>query len=93
MLSLFNSLLSWIFRASVIKFVIFTGLLLLLAPLNALIMGLVQSTGLADIPALFTALPNDIKFYLVLTQAPMGVPLLVAAYLTRFFIRRLPIVG
>lgn len=93
MLSLFSSLISWIFRGSVVKWVIFTGLALLLAPLMELLLSLIDSSGLDGIPSLVNALPEGIRFYLVLFRLDIGLPMLVAAYLTKFFIRRLPIVG
>lgn len=85
--------LGWVFRASVLKFVAFGALALLLAPLMELLLGLIDETGLDGIPSLVNALPEGIRFYLVLFQFPIGLPMLVAAALTRFFIRRLPIVG
>lgn len=93
MLSLFNSLLSWIFRISTIKFVVFGALGLLLAPLMELLMSLVDTSGLSSISGMVSGLPNDIKFYLLLFRLDYGAPILIAAALTKFFIRRLPVVG
>lgn len=93
MLSLFNSLIGWVFRLSVIKFVVFGALALLLAPLMELLLGLVDTTGLDGIPSLVSALPADLRFYLELFKFDVGLPIIIAAVLTKFFIRRLPVVG
>lgn len=93
MISLFSSLISWVFRLSVIKFVVFGALALLLAPLMELLLGLVDSTGLSGIPSLVAALPADLRFYLGVFRFDVGLPLIVAAVLVKFFIRRLPVVG
>lgn len=93
MYNLFSSLLTWIFRLSTIKFVIFGALSLLLTPLMSLIMGLIDSSGLNNISALVSAIPEGIRFYMAIFKFDVGLPMLVAAYLTRFFIRRLPVVG
>jgi len=93
MVSLFNSLIGWVFRISTIKFVVFGALGLLLGPLMTLLLSLISSTGLEGIPSLVGALPSDFLFYLALFRFDIGLPILVAAALTRFFIRRLPVVG
>lgn len=84
---------NWVFRLSIIKFVVFGALALVLAPLMELLMGLVGSTGLNGIPSLISALPADLRFYLGVFRLDVGLPLIVAAVLVKFFIRRLPIVG
>lgn len=91
--NLFSSLIGWIFRASTVKFIVFTALTLVLGPLMALLMQLVDSSGLANINGLVQAIPEGIRFYMAIFKFDVGLPMLVAAYLTRFFIRRLPIVG
>ncbi|AFH91928.1 DUF2523 family protein [Providencia stuartii] len=49
-----------------------------------------KSTNLAE---LFGSLPDAIWYFLNLLQFPLGVPLVISAMLTRFIIRRLPIIG
>lgn len=93
MISLFGSLLSWVFRLSIIKFVVFGALALLLAPLMQLLLGLVDTSGINEIPSLVSALPADLRFYLGVFKFDVGLPIIVAAVLVKFFIRRLPVVG
>lgn len=92
-LNLFSSLIGWIFRLSTIKFVVFGAFSLLLAPLMSLLMSLVDSSGLNGIASLVGALPPSLLFYLQLFRFDVGLPMIVAAMLTKFFIRRLPVVG
>lgn len=93
MFSLFTSLINWLFRASVVKFVIFTAFALVLVPLFEIVMGFVDDIGLGDINGLLSSLPSGLIFYLSLFRLDVGLTLCVAAMLTKFFIRRLPIVG
>ena len=91
--SAFSWLLGWIFRLSTIKFIVFGALALVLAPLMTLLLGLIDATGLDQIPSLVGQLPEGLLFYLGVFRLDVGLPMLVAAALVRFFIRRLPIVG
>jgi hypothetical protein len=91
--SLLNTALNWIFRLGTIKFVVFGALSLLLAPLMELLMGLITGSGLDQIPSLVQSLPAGILFYLQVFRLDVGIPMIVAAMLTKFFIRRLPVVG
>lgn len=97
MWAVFTSALSWafgwVFRLSIVKFVVFGAIALVLTPLMTIIMGLVDATGLADIQGLFDALPTSILFFLVVFKLDVGIPMLIAAMLVKFFIRRLPVVG
>lgn len=93
MISLFTSLINWVFRLSIIKFIVFGALALVLAPLMELLLSLVDSTGLDGIPSLVSALPADLRFYLGVFRFDIGLPMIVAAVLVKFFIRRLPVVG
>lgn len=91
--SVINAALGFVFRLGTIKFVLFSALALVLTPLMSLLMSLIEGAGLNALSGLFSALPTDILFWLSVFRLDIGVPMLVAAYLTRFFIRRLPVVG
>lgn len=85
--------LNFIFRLSVIKFVVFGALSLVLAPLMALLMGLVEATGVGELQALFDMLPEGLMYFLVVFRFDFGLPVLIGAMFVKFFIRRLPVVG
>ena len=41
----------------------------------------------------WTAIPAEVMFFLNLAAVDIGLPLVIAAYTTRFLIRRIPVVG
>lgn len=47
----------------------------------------------ADIPSLFSGLPTGIPWAFYLFNVGLGISIILTAYVARFFIRRLPIVG
>ncbi|HHB9069298.1 TPA: DUF2523 family protein [Klebsiella pneumoniae] len=42
---------------------------------------------------LFAQLPDSVWFWLNLFQVPAGISMMVAAIITRFIIRRIPVIG
>jgi len=91
LVSAFNTLLGFLFRQAVLKFIVFTILLLVVRELfSALSSLLPKSTNIQD---LFNELPSSVWYFLDLFQAPTGITLCISAYVTKFIIRRLPVVG
>lgn len=52
------------------------------------IIGIIQTTD-----TMFSAIPPGVWFFANVCQAPVGVTMILSAYLVRFFIRRIPIIG
>ncbi|ENY6786999.1 DUF2523 family protein [Providencia rettgeri] len=92
LISLFSGSLSFIFKGMVAKFFLFSALFYISTEFIPVVIEwfLPKSTNLAD---LFSALPDAIWYFLNLLQFPLGVPLVISAMVTRFIIRRLPIIG
>lgn len=91
-----NTGLAWVFRAVVIKFVLFTAIMLLLVPLMELLVGFFTNNGsnpIGNLGHIFGTLPLDVSWFMSVLRLDVGIPLLLGAYVTAFFIRRLPIVG
>jgi hypothetical protein len=88
------AIVTWLLREVVIKFLIFSGLLLLisfLVPLAVEYLGsLIQTESLTSF---FTNLPPGVWFFLDYFQIPFGFPIIISAYVSRFLIRRLPVIG
>jgi hypothetical protein len=85
---------SWIFRAVVIKFVLFTALFLLLAFLAPKLVELITPwISTSSLSSAFGGLGSGVWFFLDFFQLSFGVPLLLSAYVTRFLIRRIPVIG
>lgn len=91
LLSALNAVLSFVFRTVVIKFIVFTALYWVVAEL----VGAVSSwlpTG-STLSSAFGGISAATWYFLDLFAFSTGLPILVSAYLTRFLIRRLPVIG
>lgn len=87
-------IITWIFREVVIKFVIFAGLFAVVAFLVPKVVGyLAPWIGTGNLSSVFTGLAPGVWFFLDFFQLSYGVPLLISAFVTRFLIRRLPVIG
>lgn len=88
------SLVSWIFRGVVIKFVVMTALFGLMEFLVPKVIGWVApfiSGG--SLTSAFSVLPAGVWYFLDFFNLAFGVPLILSAYVARFLIRRLPVIG
>ncbi|ENS1319569.1 DUF2523 family protein [Proteus mirabilis] len=90
--TLFSGAFGFIFKGIVAKFFLFSALFYVTTEFIPIIIDwfLPKPTNLAE---LFGSLPDAIWYFLNLLQFPLGVPLVISAMLTRFIIRRLPIIG
>lgn len=89
--SALNALLGFVFRTLIIKFIVFFALFFVVQELvKEMAQWLPQSTAL---PSLFTALPDSAWYFLNLFLVPQGMGMLLSALLTRFIIRRIPVIG
>ncbi|MDX7986502.1 DUF2523 domain-containing protein [Xenorhabdus sp. 12] len=84
--------LGFVFKGIVAKFFLFFALFYITTEFIPIIIDwfLPNSINLAE---LFGSLPDAIWYFLNLLQFPLGVPLVISAMVTRFIIRRLPIIG
>lgn len=87
-------LVTWIFRDVVVKFVIFSAMFAVVAFLVpkaiAYLGSFVNPSGLTNA---FGAVGPGVWFFLDFFQLGYGVPLLISAWVARFLIRRLPVIG
>ena len=90
--TLFSGAFGFIFKGIVAKFFLFSALFYVTTEFIPIIIDwfLPKPTNLAE---LFGSLPDAIWYFLNLLQFPLGVPLVISAMLTRFIIRRLPLIG
>lgn len=93
MLAFLAPLVNWIFRGVVVKFVVMTALFGLLSFLMPLVSGLIAPFLGVNLSAVFGGLGSATWFWLDFFALGYGVPLMISAYITRFVIRRLPVVG
>lgn len=93
-----KSLGNWIaqlfLKAASIKFVILTAIYWLMMKLYEIAKSVLGNTDwFTGLPAKIQSLPSDFLFYLQLFKLDVGLPMIFAAYLIAFAIRRLPIIG
>ena len=91
--SVANYFLDFILKGSIIKFILFTGLYYVVTELGSLVMSKIDKSGLNSISGLFSGLPQDVLFFMGVFRVEIGLPMIIAAYVVRFCIRRLPIIG
>ncbi|HFR4133478.1 TPA: DUF2523 family protein [Raoultella ornithinolytica] len=89
---MFTGAFSFIFRGIVPKFFLFFALYYITTEFVPAVIELFLPQSL-DISALFSGLPDSIWYFLELMQFSVGVPMVFSAMVTRFIIRRLPVIG
>lgn len=85
---------TWIFRDVVVKFLVFTAVFALVAflvPKAVAYLGSFINPG--GLTSAFSGVSPGVWFFLDFFQLGYGVPLLISAWVSRFLIRRLPIIG
>lgn len=93
-LALFAPVISWFFRAVVIKFLVMAALFVLVAELTPwLIETLGASLNTSALSSSFTSIPSGVWYFLDFFALDIGLPLMISAHITRFLIRRLPVIG
>jgi hypothetical protein len=91
---LISSALLWLFREVVIKFLVFTAVIALVVFLSPVVVGFLGdfiSPGF--LTNSFSGIPSEVWFFLDFFRLDYGVPLVVSAYVSRFLIRRMPVIG
>lgn len=87
-------IIQWIYREVVVKFVIFTAIFSVIAFLVPYVESLLSNFVSSSIlNSAFSSIPPGIWWFLDLFQINFGLPLVIAAFVARFLIRRLPVIG
>lgn len=91
---LFTSLVSWVFRTVVIKFVVLSACV---AVVTFLVPVVISKVGPFILPtsltSAFSSVTPGMWFFLDVMGFNYGLPLVIAAMVSRFLIRRLPVIG
>ncbi|MDR2092855.1 MAG: DUF2523 domain-containing protein [Azoarcus sp.] len=88
------SAFSWLLREAILKFIVFTSvfaLVSLFAPRAASLLGNFIAPGFLS--NAFSGIDSGVWFVLRFFRLDFGVPLIISAYVSRFLIRRLPVIG
>jgi hypothetical protein len=83
--------LGWIFRSVLVKFVVAFGMFFIVKILAEVISYALPN--MLNLSSLIAAVPSGVWYYASLLQLQYGLPLIVSACISRFLIRRLPIIG
>jgi len=92
-LSAINAALAWLVRSVLVKFVIFFALFFVVTEFVSVLVSQLLPSGDGGLAAAFSAQYSSVWYFLDLFQIPLGVPLVLSAYVTRFIVRRIPIIG
>ncbi|TAI90442.1 MULTISPECIES: DUF2523 family protein [Pectobacterium] len=92
MLASLYSGLSFLLRSVVMKFGIMFALFFVVQEFVPVLLSLVNVSPL-PLVELFNQLPDSVWYFLNLFQVPTGLTLMVSAIISRFIIRRIPLIG
>ena len=84
------SLLAWLLRSILVKFVVMFALFFVASSFVAYLAPMLP--GASAITSAFAAIPGGVWWVLDLFQVPLGLKLVLTGYVTRFAIRRMPII-
>ncbi|EIM1059102.1 DUF2523 domain-containing protein [Salmonella enterica] len=91
LLAALTEILMFVFKQIVVKFVLFTMLFLMLTQFAPLLTAYLPNG--AKVSELISSLPSSILWFLNLCAFDITFPMIIVAYFTRFFIRRIPFIG
>lgn len=91
LLSALNSVLSWVFRALLVKFVLFFSLYFITSGFVGFVAAMLPNGSALN--SSLSGITAGTWFFLDVFQLPAGVSAVVSAYATRFIIRRMPVIG
>jgi hypothetical protein len=87
------TLLSWLIRTVILKFVIFAGIYLVVSSFLPVLIGQVIPSGDGGLSGALAGLTPGVWYFLDLFRADVGIPMVCAAWASRFIIRRIPVIG
>ena len=90
-LSALFSFAGWFVKSAMVKFVLYFGLFFVTTEFIQIIVPLLP--GASDLLSAFSAQAPGVWYLLDIFQVPLGVSLCLSAFVTRFIIRRLPVIG
>ncbi len=91
LLAAVNTLLGFIFRSVMVKFVVFFALFFVVTEFIALVAPMLPNG--ASLTGALGGIPSGVWYFMDLFNVSAGIPILLSAYVTRFVIRRIPVIG
>lgn len=90
-LSALFSIIGWLFRSVLIKFIVMFALFFVASEFIAYLAP--KLPGAAALTSAFSAIPPGVWWVMDMFQVTLGLKIVLAGYVTRFAIRRMPIIG
>lgn len=91
LLAAVNTSLGFMFRTVIVKFVLFFGLFFIVSEFVPVLASWLPDT--AHLATAFGAQSPHVWYFLDLFEVTAGVSMLLSAWVTRFIIRRIPLIG
>lgn len=91
LLSALNSVLAWVVRSLLVKFVLFFALYFITSEFVGFIVALLPGAGVVD--DALSGIGAATWYFLDVFKIQAGLAMVISAYVTRFIIRRIPIIG
>ena len=91
--AIFSAVIGWLVRTVLIKFVVFTALYVIVSAFISYLMTKLASVGPGSLNAALNAWSPAMWYFADLTLFSQGIPAVISAYVLRFAIRRLPVIG
>jgi Protein of unknown function (DUF2523) len=89
--SALSSVLGFVFRSIIIKFVVYFALYFVCTEFISLLVPLLPKAS--SMNNVFSKLSTAVWYFLDLFSFSQGIPIIFSAFVTRFVIRRLPVIG
>lgn len=87
-------IVAWLLREVVVKFVVFSAVFALVAFLVPYAVSHLSGfIGTAGLTGAFASIPSGVWYFLDFFRLDYGLPLCISAIVSRFLIRRLPVIG
>lgn len=93
MSSVFNAVLGFVFRSLIVKFVVFFGLFFVTTEFVQVLVSSGLLPSASSLNGVFGGIPSGIWYFLDLFNFSMGFSTVLSAFVARFIIRRLPVIG
>lgn len=92
-LSALNVLLGFLIRSVIVKFVIFFGLFFITTEFVQVLTSAGILPNASSVSTSLGGIPSAVWYFLDLFNVSAGIPIIFSAYVARFIIRRLPVIG
>lgn len=93
LLSAFNSVLAFVLRSVLVKFVVFFGLFFVTTEFVQVLTSSGLLPSASSLSGVMGGVPAGVWYFLDLFSFSTGFSALISAWVTRFIIRRIPIIG